>query len=391
MDNARLLCGLSIWDGHGSIDADAILIHGSQIAAVGTAAKLRRRGLQERNCQGLWATPGLIDAHVHMELNHEDRQPPKDSQAADYEAMCARARRMVQAGITTARDLGGGSWTELRLRNAIRHGEVPGPTLLCAGQPITTPTGHCHFWGGGAANADDALAVIARQCEHGVDLIKVMASGGVMTRNSKPADAQFEQDLLNTIVAAAAARSLSVAAHCHSTLSIERATLAGVRTIEHCSWVGADGWGKGYDPDIVEAMRARDVWVSPTINRGWQRHLDNADSTRRDQLREIFGDMRTRGVPIIASTDAGIPGVRHEDLPLALPVMQQLTGSSSEETLRAATSAAAIGIGYPATGEIRAGRIADLLLLSSDPTQDLTALANPVQVYARGQTILGSE
>ncbi|MEM1433370.1 MAG: amidohydrolase family protein [Pseudomonadota bacterium] len=387
---AWLLTRLRIWDGERTLDADTVKIADGRIQQIGTAEDLARDTAKRIDCSGLWAMPGLIDAHVHLELDPERREPPARGEAPDRDRMIERAGRMLRAGITSARDLGGGSGAELWLRDAINRGEVSGPRLWCAGQPITTPGGHCHFWGGEAGSTAAALAVLERQIEKGSDLIKVMASGGVMTRNTKPADAQFEQDTLDAIVAAARAASLTVAAHCHSTLSIDRAARAGVRTIEHCSWVGPDGWGKGYDAKVVEHMLTNRIWVSPTINLGWQRHLTNSDSTRRDQLRAIFSDMRERGVPLIASTDAGIPGVHHQDLPKALPVMQQLTGLSTEATLRSATSEAARGIGFPAGGWLRVGEPADLLLVDGDPTADLSVLAQPVEVYKAGRAVLNA-
>ena len=385
-----LLTGARLWDGQKLLDADSLRIEGHRITAIGERSALQGRTTHRIDVEGAWLIPGLIDAHVHMTLDSERRTPPDAGEDPDWDAMVARAAAMVRAGITTARDLGGGAWWELKLRDAIARGEVIGPTLLCAGQPITSIGGHCHFWGGEADSIANINDIIQRQVDRGVDLIKVMASGGVMTRDSKPSAAQFEQPLLDAVVLGAERSGLDVAAHCHSTLAIARSTAAGVRTIEHCSWVSDEGWGKGYDPDVVLQMARRGIWVSPTINRGWQRHLDNVDATRRNQLREIFASMRNAGVRLIASTDAGIPGVRHEDLPLALPVFASLAGLSPEETLESATSAAAEAIGAGGTGRIAVGAIADLLLLKDSPLDDLNSLSRPIEVFARGRPILGA-
>ncbi len=145
---------------------------------------------QRATCTAPRALPGLIDAHVHMVLDPDLRDPLAQTaadRATRAAAMAQRAVEMVRAGITTARDLGGGEWLELELRDRIARGEVEGPRLVCAGQPVTSPQGHCHFWGGEATGAADAAAVIARQREHGVDLIKVMATGGTMTKGTHPA------------------------------------------------------------------------------------------------------------------------------------------------------------------------------------------------------------
>ena len=395
-----LLTNLRIWPGSptagdearpGFGAADALLLQGDRIVAVGEHADLARRfGRQDIriDCAGATALPGLIDAHVHLELNPDDRSPPVRTDPGQTPLMAARALAMVNAGITTARDLGGGAWLELALRDRIAAGLVPGPRLLCAGQPITCPAGHCHFWGGEAADLAEALGVMQRQIERGADLIKVMATGGRMTRGSRPLAPQFDLSTLQGIVDAARDRGLPVAAHCHGTAGIELAARAGVSTIEHCSWVGTQGWGADYQETVAAVILARGIAVSPTINRGWQRMLDNPDSTTLDRIRSALEAMTALGIRFIASTDAGIPGVYHHELPLALPVFSAIARLSPEATLRAATvdAASAIGLGAE-TGQLRAGMAADVLLVDGNPLSNLAALARPVGVWARGRLI----
>jgi imidazolonepropionase-like amidohydrolase len=383
-----LLRNLRIWDGQRLLPEDCLRFSVSGIEAVG--ADLSPVGSDERvvDCAGATAIPGLIDAHVHMELDPERGQPPGPGEPRDPARLDERAAAMVGAGITTARDLGGGVWAELALRDRIRRGERVGPRLLCAGQPITTPDGHCHFWGGGAGDLTDALKVLERQVRQGSDLIKVMASGGMFTRGSDPAAAQFDVTTLTAIVAAARAHDLPVAAHCHGTRAIEFAARAGVRTIEHCSWMGANGWAGNYEEAVARLMLEQGVWVSPTVNRGWQRYLDNPDSTKLDRIRGAFRAMATLGIPFVASTDAGIPGVYHHHLPQALAVFSQVARLPAEATLRSATSDAARAVGLASiTGHLTAGYAADIVLLDGDPLADLTALTRPVGIWAAGRAI----
>jgi imidazolonepropionase-like amidohydrolase len=330
-----------------------------------------------------------MDAHVHMELNPEHREPPKQTDPGQRPQMLERAAAMVRAGITTARDLGGGAWLEFELRDRINAGEVIGPRLLCAGQPITSPRGHCHFWGGEAADIDAAKAVLARQVAHGADLIKVMATGGRMTRGSTPLAPQFDLETLAAIVATANSHQLSVAAHCHGTAGIELAARAGVTTIEHCSWVGPKGWASDFQPEVAELILDHGAWVSPTVNRGWQRMLDNKDQGLLLRLRAAYQNMWQLGIPFVASTDAGIPGVFHHHLPEALNVFAQIAALSPAQTLQTATSGAARALGIQQiTGQLGAGFAADILLVDGDPLQDLAALTRPVGVWARGAPIL---
>ncbi len=382
-----VLRNLRIWDGLDWVDGDRIVVQGGRIAAVGEAPE-RIPETAAIDCGGAVAIPGLIDAHVHMELNPEHTRPPKTTDLTQRPDMDRRARAMVEAGITTARDLGGGAWLELGLRDDIAAGHIAGPRLLCAGQPVTSPGGHCHFWGGEAADLDQAKAVLARQVEKGVDLIKVMASGGRMTRGSDPASAQFDLDTLRGVVETATKHGLPVAAHCHGTAAIELAARAGVRTIEHCSWVGPEGWASDYQDAVARIILERGAWVSPTINRGWQRFLTGGGTPTLARIRRAFSAMQSLGIPLAASTDAGIPGVFHQDLPLALAVFSRIAQLTPAATLRAATSEAARALGLEGiTGRLAPGYEADILIVDGDPLTNLEALSRPVGVWARGRPI----
>jgi imidazolonepropionase-like amidohydrolase len=387
-NSAQVFAHLRIWDGvaDGYVDADAIRIERGVITAVGSAAEISE-GADVRDMHGVTAIPGLIDAHVHMVLDPDVRDPLAQTNGearTRFAAMAQRAGEMVRAGITTARDLGGGEWLELELRDRIARGEIAGPRLLCSGQPVTSPGGHCFFWGGEAASLADAAAVIARQHEHGVDLIKVMATGGTMTKGSTPRSAQFDQPTLAAIVADARQRGYPVAAHCHGTIGIRYAALAGVNPIEHCSWVGEGGWGTDYDAELAAEMARRGVWVSPTVNLGWKRH-QGSGSDHEKRLLGNFAAMRAAAVRFAASTDAGIPNVRHADLAKALPVFAHFAAMSNADALKTATSggAQAIGLGG-VTGRLSPGFAADVLFVDGDPLADLGCLTAPVDVLARG-------
>ena len=386
--NAITLTGLTIWNGHEVIDADAIRIEGENIAAVGDGEILQRNSTRI-SCNGAMAIPGLIDAHVHLELNPEHSVAPSHTDMDQDPEMAERAAAMARSGITTARDLGGGAWLELTLRDRINAGELPGPRLICAGQPITSLRGHCHFWGGEAANLEEAKTVLQRQVDHGVDLIKVMASGGRMTAGSDPSKAQFDLETLSAIVAEANSYGLPVAAHCHGTQGIEVAARAGVSTIEHCSWVGKEGWASDYQAPIAKLILEQEIWVSPTVNKGWQRMLDSKNSSVLDRIRKAYVKMLKLGIPFVASTDAGIPGIFHHELPLALKVFSQIAQLSPEETLRSATSNAARALGLDGrTGALLPGFAADIVLVDGNPLADLKALTSPVGVWTRGRNVL---
>jgi len=387
------LKNIKIWNGiDDAIDAgvDAVTFENGYLVFVGSSEDLVASESVVKDMGGLVMIPGLIDAHIHLCLNPKIKDPLQQDKFSSEELlhdMADRAIKMLQAGITSARDLGGGQWLELEIRDRINRGDLAGPRLICSGQPITSVKGHCHFWGGEATNSTEVLDVLTRQVEHKVDLIKVMATGGNITKGSRPVDAQFNEEILSLIVKSAGEQGFRVAAHCHGTSGIRNAAAAGVTTIEHCSWTGEDGWGKDFDPDVVASIVRQGAWVSPTINSGWKRFIGNGNF--EDRLKGNYSRMREQGVRLIASTDAGIPNVLHHHLPLAIPVFAHFAGLTPVEALRTATAdcADAIGLGE-VTGQIKEGYYADFVLYEADPTTDLDVLAAPVQVYKQGEPAL---
>lgn len=382
------LTNAKIWDGVSPTlaDADAIEIQHGKIQRLAMTAEASGEVL---DCSGLTLMPGMIDAHVHMCLDPEIKDPFAHDKFTDDEIrskISARAYEMLLAGITTARDLGGGKWLELDVRDSINRGDLVGTRLVCSGQPVTSVKGHCHFWGGEADNIEAAVEVIERQISHKVDLIKIMATGGSLTPNSTPANAQFEVEEMATMVKLAKAKGYTVAAHCHGTSGIHNSAAAGVTTIEHCSWVGEQGWARDFDPAVVETIVKNGVWISPTINAGWRRFIGS--KTFEDLIAGNYKKMKAAGVKLIASTDAGIPGVLHRDLPKAIPVFAHFAGLTPVEALRAATSDCAEAIGLKnEVGQIREGFSADIVGFESSPLDDLGVLENPAFVMSRGNRV----
>ena len=376
------LSGLRLWDGvSDSLRPGSLFVSGGRLVERG-AAELERIELA-----GMVALPGLCDAHVHLALDPERREAAQDGTSDSAETMAARARGMVEAGITTARDLGGPAFGALALRDRIARGESLGPRLLCAGQPLTSPKGHCWYWGGEARGPDELRAVVRRQVAAGADWIKVMATGGVLTKGTTPAASQFEQEELDAAVAEARAHGRPTAAHCHGTEGILRAARAGVRTIEHCSFASESGFGAGPDPEVIAEVARAGAWVSPTVNTGFGRFFDEHGEPSKFATRmgEVYAGLRGAGARFVASTDAGIPNVAHHRLPVALPIFARLARLTPVETLRTATSEAAQALGLEReTGRLTPGLAADVLVVDGNPLEDLGALLRPVLVLARG-------
>jgi imidazolonepropionase-like amidohydrolase len=394
------ICGAHLWDGtRGSRSSEPVevRIEEGRIADIRTPSDHSRVNPSTSDSKVFHYTnatilPGLIDAHVHLSID------PTLGVAAQAGvplaerrgAMVRRAEAMLRAGITTARDLGGGDGEEIALRDRIASGEVLGPRLLCAGQPLTSPGGHCHFWGGEVATLAEVEQVIERQVARGADWIKLMATGGVATAGTQPSETQFADATVAHAVAFAESRGRRVAAHCHGTSGIAQAARSGVRTIEHCSFSNSEGFGADLDADVVADLAKRDLWVSPTVNRGWGRRIEKDGEPTRffERMSCAQRALRDAGVRWIASTDAGIPGVEHHRLAEGLLAFQRYAELDCAAVLRSATSESARALEIDAeTGSIREGLVADLLVVEGDPLSDLRALLRPLAVFARGVPI----
>ena len=372
-----------IWDGISNEYSE----HSSITIYQETIATLGQLDGEVKDMSGLTMLPGLIDAHIHISVDPDFtgiEEFLKESTQTTMAKMIRRAQRMIAAGITTARDLGGGKWLEVELRNRISTGEIAGPRLLCAGQPLTTPNGHCYFWGGCAENTADIRNVLDRQHSKDVDLIKIMATGGVYTPTTNPGQSQFSLEDLTFAVVYARELGYDVAAHCHGTEGIQRAVLAGVRTIEHCSWFDKKGKRSYCDLSVIADIVENGVWVSPTINTGWSKYIEQ-DDKEGQLIRDSLHKMKRAGVKFIASTDAGIPKVYHHELAKGLRLFGELADLNPREVLKSATSSAAKALGYENKfGSLKTGLAADFVFVEGDPLTDLGVLQNPVLVVARG-------
>jgi imidazolonepropionase-like amidohydrolase len=389
-----VVSGARVW----KVEEDALgplssflYVRDGRILAVGDAARDIDPDIPRIDLPGRVLVPGLIDAHVHLELDPGLRTPAEQLAVPEVvrrSAMARRAAAMLAAGITTARDCGGGQHLEHSLRDTIRIGECVGPRLLCCGQPVTTPGGHCSFWGGEVETRADIDRLVARQVEAKSDWIKVMATGGVFTPGSRARDAQFDLPGLVSVVESAGRAGRSVAAHCHGTEGIANAVRAGVRTIEHASFAGPEGFGTALDDALMREMAEAEVWVSPTVNAGWGRRITDSKGEPSDFFRRMSALLRAQrdhGIRFIASTDAGIPGVVHDDLVSGMLAFAQFADLRPVDVLRAATSEAANALGLAhETGRISVGLSADFLVLEGNPLDDLAVLRDSEVVVSRG-------
>jgi imidazolonepropionase-like amidohydrolase len=341
-------------------------------------------GAEVVDLAGATLLPGLIDTHVHLAFDGS-ADPVAALAGRDDDAvlaaMSAAGRAALRGGVTTVRDLGDRGYLSLGLRGARDL-----PTIVAAGPPITTPAGHCYFLGGATEPTPQALrAAVRERADRGVDIIKVMASGGTMTPGTRQEISQFTADLLRVVVDEAHRLGLPVTAHAHGTAAIRMGLDAGVDGLEHVSFWSAEGVD---DPgDLVD--RIADSRVAVGITAGVV-PVPGAGPPPAVLIRmpRIIANTRRlyeAGANLILGTDAGIGLPKpHDVLRFALE-QTAMIGVAPEVALRLATSraAAACGLG-DIKGRLAPGFDADVVAVNGNPIAELAALHRIRAVFARG-------
>src|SRR5215468_8411989 len=255
-----VLIGGALIDGTGAepVKGRAVVVENGRITAIVPDAQAPRG--ERVDLAGHTLLPGLINCHVHLCLGAEadpTRPLREESVAVTAIKAAVRARQTLDAGVTTVRDLGGRDYCELGLKRAIQDGLIPGPRVLAAGRPVCMTGGHGHWLAREADGPDDARKAVREQLKAGADVIKIIATGGVLTPGVEPGSPQLTFDEMRAAIEEARKAGRRTAAHAMAASGIGDAIAAGITSIEH---------GIYLTDEIVARMRRDGTFLVPTLN-----------------------------------------------------------------------------------------------------------------------------
>jgi imidazolonepropionase-like amidohydrolase len=369
----------------GSLRSNAVVVtEGERIVEVRSDGKVPE-GARRIDLGDVTLLPGLIDCHVHISDQSGDfyteafRRSPIDNAVKAH----IYARRTLDAGFTTVRNVGSAEFIDVALRNAISRGEIAGPRILASGLALGATGGHADGGTGfspylkfdgfnGIADGVDAIrAKVRLDVKHGADVIKFMASAGVLSEEESVGEPQYSQEEMNVLVDEAHRWHRKVAAHAHGTEAIKMAVKAGVDSIEHGSFL---------DDEAIALMKKHGTWlVADVYNDDYilaefarlkypQSMIEKERLVGRTQ-RESFRRAVRAGVKIAYGTDAGV--YPHGDNAKQFAKMVEW-GQTPAQALQAATRHAAELLGRSdQVGNLKPGLYADVIAVPGDPLQDI--------------------
>ncbi|MCH9040164.1 MAG: amidohydrolase family protein [Chloroflexi bacterium] len=389
-------------DGTGAepIDNAALVAEDGRITQVTTQDKLRispGEDVDEVTVSGS-IMPGYIEMHSHMHCSSE-LDAYKHITTESNETFTMRSvnamRAALSSGVTTMRDLGARNEVAFPIKQAIEDGIIAGPRLIVAGTPITTTGGHCNMFGTEANTADEVVAAVRQQFKLGAGYIKVMSTGGGFTPGTNVRAPQYPVATLKAAVKDAERLNLRVAAHCHASAGVRNCVEAGVHNLIHCSWLHDDPTKiYDYDTGVADEIAARGIYVDPTLAlihlnklRGRPTHGGAAmgDPVRRF---EILRDMWDRGVKFVTGMDSGMINAHFDDFAYIPQVMVERMGITPMEAIVCSTKTSAECLGLEADiGTLAVGKSADVVMVTGNPVEDITAMHNVDSIIKQGQVV----
>jgi imidazolonepropionase-like amidohydrolase len=390
-------------DGRGGdpLQNPVVIVKGERIVAVGSNLPVPQ-GAQIIDLSGATLLPGLIDCHTHITFQPQDYYADKFRRTPIDYAVTAHvyARRTLEAGFTTVRDVGAGEFIDVALRNAINAGTVIGPRMQVATLAVGATGGHGDLTGFSpylkfgefssiADGADEIRKLVRFEVKYGADLIKVAATAGVLSEEESVGAPQYSQEELNALVREATMWGKKVAAHAHGAEGLKRAVRAGVTSIEH---------GSLLDEESIQLMKERGTYLVADIYNddyilaefarlGYPEKIIAKERRVGRLQRENFRRAIRAGVKVAFGTDAGVYPHGWNAKQFAHMVRWGLTPMRA---IQAATTNAAALLGWEdRVGAVMPGLYADIIAVDGDPLRDITELERVTFVMKNGVVYKG--
>lgn len=331
--------------------------------------------------------PGLINCHTHICL-----QPVADTDDILKYSIpeqtiiaCENAKKYLYSGVTTIRDMGGIDQIDLAVRNAINRNEIEGPQIIASGQLLTMTGGHGHTIGMECDGTDECLKAARTQLKRGADIIKFMATGGVLTKGVEPGSAQLTEAEMKVMVNEAHRKNKRTASHAQGNEGIQNAIRAGVDSIEH---------GFYMSEETADMMKENNVYFVPTfsppyfilkngIEAGIPEEFVRKTEESETAHKKSFSMCRKRGVRIAAGTDGGTPFNLHENTYYEAKLLAEM-GMSNFEAVLSTTKTAAECLGLKDRGIIAPGKRADIIAIEGNPLINIDCLKEVIGIIKNG-------
>ena len=386
----------------------AVIVSGQAIEAVCPMAEADTAGCEVVDLHGAWMAPGLINMHVHLAGNGKPQKKQRDNEALvnaimstkltrnlAYKLVCEYARLELHSGVTTIRTVGGLGSFDTRARDDAEAGRIEGPRILAANQGISVPGGHMAGSVAIAAhNTAEALVQVDIAKTQGVDLVKLMITGGVMDAKEKgvPGEMKMSPEMVRAVCDKAHALGYKVAAHVESTEGVLVALQNGVDSIEH---------GAQPTDEILQLFKDRGAFLCTTLSPALPYALFDRSITNATEVEQFNGNVVfegiianakaaiTAGIPMALGNDVGCPWISQYDFWRELVYFVKYVGVTPAFALHTATlrNAQLAGVG-DVTGSLEPGKSADMIVLDGNPLEDLQVLRSPKHVICRGRAIM---
>ncbi|NBG88487.1 metal-dependent hydrolase family protein [Isachenkonia alkalipeptolytica] len=375
-----------------------LLIEDGVISKIGSQGDIPHLDLSQRNIDFLdyrhgYITPGIIDTHVHITFSSEADTMGSLTNKSNAQLTIDGVNNLqntLKGGITVIRDLGAPEYIDIDIRNAQRIGKIPGPKSLVSGKFITMTGGH----GWQIGRECDGIAEVTKgareQLKQGADVLKIMATGGVLTPGVDPNASQLSEAEITAAVTEAHKAGKKTATHAQGIFGIKNAVRAGINSVEH---------GVFLDDEAADMMAERGTYLVPTfsaiyniIKYGEEHGIPKFAVDKAKAIKEVhfesFQLARSKGVNIAMGTDAGTPFNRHGDNLFELKLMVDM-GMTPLEAIQSSTyrSAQLLGID-DSHGSLEVGKKADFLLVKNNPLRDIHNLLAFEGLYQEGRKVL---